>query len=104
MIEALVLIPVADNDGVRFPDDVLIELRRRFVDLAGGLTIEHEVRGIWIALDGREFAEPMSPYVVAVSSWWQLPGFLAIVEWARATLRQQSMFVKIATIPEIWPS
>ena len=103
VIEALILIPVADNDGQRFPDAILIELRRRLVELAGGLTIEHEVSGIWIAPGGREFSEPMSPYVAALRSWWQLPAFIAIVEWAREVLGQESIFVKIATIPEIWP-
>ncbi len=103
MIEALVLIPIADNHGQRFPDGVLIELRRRLVDLAGGLTVEHEVSGVWVDPDGREVAEPMTPYTVALRSWWDLPGFLEIVEWAWQALGQKSMYVKIATIPEIWP-
>jgi hypothetical protein len=104
MIEALVLIPIAGNDGRRFPDDVLLELRRRLVDVAGGLTIEHEVSGVWIAPDGREVTEPMTPYSVALRSWWQMPEFLRIVEWAREALWQQAMFVKIAGVPEIWPA
>lgn len=103
MFEATTLSPIADNDGVRFPDSILVELRGRLVTLAGGLTAEHDVSGVWIAPDGRQFAERMTPYTVALRSWWQLPEFLAIVAWAREAFRQHAMFVRVAGVPEVWP-
>ncbi len=104
MIEALILIPTHHNDGTPIDHTLQLEVRRRLVDACGGLTVPREVDGIWVGPDGLEYSESMLPYIVGLASWWALPAFLAIAEWAREAFAQKAVAVRIAGMWEFWPS
>ncbi len=104
MIEALILIPTHATDGAPIQQALQLEVRRRLVDLSGGLTVPREVDGVWVGPDGLEYSESMLPHVVFLSSWWQLPTFLLIAEWACEAFEQRAVAVRIAGLWEFWPS
>lgn len=102
MIEALILIPVRANDGSRFRRRLYDELRATLGALGGGVTIAREVQGLWVGPDGMEYGEGMRPYIVVLSSWWQLGGFLTVVEWSRRAFGQEAIAVRVAGHWEFW--
>ncbi len=102
MIEATLFVPTRYNDGRPIRRTTRRELRDRPAVLGGGLTISGISTGFWLSA-GRSYEERVRSYTVALDSWWQLPEFLQIVEWAREALEQEAMFVRIAGIAEQWP-
>jgi hypothetical protein len=48
------------------------------------------------------FEDDNTEFTVALSSWWQVPAFIAVVEWARDAFLQEAMFVQIASVAEIY--
>ncbi|MGH2583378.1 MAG: hypothetical protein ACRDJE_00520 [Dehalococcoidia bacterium] len=99
MIKAVVFVPIRSNQGHTFPrrawQDLLAQLQR-----FGGVTVEPAVSGRWLS-GGRWYDESMLPHVVALTSWRQIPVWLAIVEWAQAHFEQEAMYIEIAGQPEI---
>lgn len=99
MIETVVLVPVADNDGKRFSRQTWDTLEVKLAAF-GGFTREPNVVGQWESA-GRIYRDRSRRYVVVLTSWWQLGEWLAVVDWARAEFRQEALSVKVAGIPEI---
>ena len=103
MIEALILVPTHASDGTPLAHALHLEMRRRLVGAYGGLTRPREVDGIWVGPDGLEYSEAMIPYIAVLSSWWRLPSFLALAEWARDAFEQEVVAIRVAGIWEFWP-
>ena len=99
MIEAVVLIPVADNNGRRFTRREWQALKDRLFAF-GGLTREGNVAGAWQS-GTRTYRDVSRRYVVALESWWQLPAWLEVVDWARVAFRQEALYVRVAGVAEI---
>ena len=51
-----ILLPVRDNEGVNFPDSVLMHIRAELVRRFGGLTafVQHPATGIWATQEGNQ--------------------------------------------------
>ncbi len=56
--------------------------------------------GTWRA-GRRTYREVSREYTVSLTTWQQLPTWLAIVEWARERFRQEAIYVEVAGVPEI---
>lgn len=100
MIKALFLVPVQDNDGHPFPRAFWAELDDRLVAAFGGFTRTPGISGAWQS-GGRIYRDESSQFTLALTSWWDVPALLAIMEWVRVTTRQEALYVEIAGIPEI---
>lgn len=101
MIKALLLVPLRDNERNPFSYRAFRALEDELTNLAGGVTAQGGVTGVWSDAAGRVYRDRSRQYIVALSSWRQLPEFLALVERARISLRQEAMYVEIGGIPEI---
>ncbi len=101
MIEAVVLIPTADNEGRRFGAGRWLLVEERLRTEFGGWTRQADVQGEWVHA-GKVYADRSRQYVVVLRSWGQVPAFLEFVEWARIEFRQLALLVKIAGLPEEW--
>ena len=99
MIRTVVLIPVRDNEGRRFPRAAWTELEVRLLEF-GGVTKAGEVEGAWRQGD-RLYRDRSAQYVVSLGSWLQLEAWLDVVRWARQEFRQEALYVEVAGIPEI---
>lgn len=99
MIKALVFVPVRSNEGRAFPREAWQELLARFEQF-GGVTVEPAVSGRWLS-GGRWYNEPMRPYLIALTSWRQLPDWLAVVEWIQMRFEQEALYVEVAGQPEV---
>lgn len=99
MVKTLVLIPVVDNDGVPFAEDDWQALESRLLRF-GGFSLRAGVEGVWEA-GGRIYRDRSREYTVALTSWWLLPAWLDVVDWARAHFRQVALYVEVAGSPEV---
>ena len=99
MIETVLLVAVRDNQGRRFSPRLWDQLELRLAAF-GGFTRAGDVVGQW-ASQGRTYADRSREYRVALTSWWQLADWLAVVDWARDAFRQEALYIKVAGIPEI---
>ena len=98
MIETVLLVPLADNDGKRFDPALVWQLERRLLRF-GGFTGPLQVAGAWYA-GGRVYRDTNLQFVVGLTSWTQLPRWLTIVRWALVQFRQEALYIKVAGIPE----
>lgn len=99
MIKTLLLVPVTDNNGAPFGEPEWLALESRLV-LFGGFSLRTGVEGAWEA-GGRIYRDRSREYSVALLSWWLLPAWLEIVDWARDHFRQVALYIEVAGIPEI---
>lgn len=100
MIQAIVMVPVLDNDGKPFDRRLRPELEARFVALAGGAGITAGVRGLWQGA-GRTYQDTNNRYDVWLSGWWQAPAFLDLVRWIQDTFDQEAIGIVVAGVPEV---
>jgi hypothetical protein len=106
VIETVLLVPLADNDGKRFKPALWRQLERRLLRF-GGFTGPLQVAGTWQA-GSRMYRDTNLQFVVSLASWAQLPHWLTVVRWALFRFRQEALYIKVAGIPEIvtpdtWP-
>jgi hypothetical protein len=88
------LVPLADNEGVPFPDSLFAAFEHHVVDLAGGITRRGDVEGIWRTPNGTMQRERSRSYVTTVDA--------AVVERVasdldallRTTFRQVASFIQ----------
>jgi hypothetical protein len=88
------LVPLADNEGVPFPDSLFAAFEHRVVALAGGITRRGDVEGIWRTPNGTMQRERSRSYVTTVDA--------AVVERVasdldvllRTTFRQIASFIQ----------
>jgi hypothetical protein len=72
-----ILLPVADNDGGRFPAELWSELRQELVDRFGGLTAftRSPAEGLWDEGEGPPSRDEIVIFEVMADSldrrWWQ---------------------------------
>jgi hypothetical protein len=100
VIETVVLIPEAGNTGDAHSPRLWRRLEDRLLARFGGFSMAGNVRGAWRSQE-RHYTDVSRQYVVALASWWQLPEWLQLVDWARTTFRQEALYVKVAGIPEV---
>lgn len=100
MIKALVLVPIQDNEGQPFGPNDWDELERKFINSFGGFSGGGLVQGAW-ADQGTIYRDTSRRYEVAVTSWTEIPNFLALAHWTRTHFRQLAVYVEIAGISEI---
>lgn len=101
MIKTLVLVPIRDNDGQPFSPADWDLLERKLLERFGGFTGGGLAEGAWSDETGKVYRDVSRRYEVALSSWNQLPDWLAIVHWIRVHFRQIAVYIEVAGIPEI---
>lgn len=101
MIKTLVLVPEADNEGRYFDDELYAALEARLLAAFGGLSRRWGVVGIW-RHEGRTYRDRSVEYTVALDQWQQVPEWLAIVDEARRTFRQEALYIEIANVPDVF--
>jgi hypothetical protein len=100
VIEAVVLIPEAGNTGDTYSPRLWRRLEDRLIARFGGFSVAGNVCGAWRSQE-RLYTDVSRQYVVALASWWHLPAWPQLVDWARTTFRQEALYVKVAGIPEV---
>lgn len=100
-IKVVVLIPERDNEGQSHSVALWRLWEARLMTTFGGYTVERKVSGQWANEMGERFSDISHEYVVALTSWRQLPAWLAVVSWACRLFRQEAVFTEIAGVPEI---
>ncbi|ADU50188.1 hypothetical protein Tmar_0063 [Thermaerobacter marianensis DSM 12885] len=99
MVKATILVPVKDNDGRPFEWEAWQELQQRLLQF-GGYTDGGLVAGAWES-EGRVYQDENRQFIIALSSWRDVPRFLDLAEWVRVRFRQEAVYIEIAGIPEI---
>jgi hypothetical protein len=99
VIEAVILVPVHDNNGQRFDRALWRELERRLLQF-GGLTDTGTVRGVWQS-GTRVYRDTNRQFTVSLRTWRQFPAWLAVAEWVRTAFSQEAVYVRVASVPEI---
>ena len=100
-IEAILTVPVADNDGAAFTTDEWVELHVRLGQVSGGATRRGPQQGTWTdPATGELFEEPVFEFEVGLESWFDLPAFLDVVVWTQSHFRQIAVRFKVAGIAE----
>lgn len=91
------LIPLADNDGVPFPDTSFADFEDFLVTTAGGFTRRGDVEGAWKSPDGHVMRDRSRSYVVTVPENLTDRAASSIDQYVRRQFRQQAAFVE--TLP-----
>ena len=100
MIKTVFLVPVRDNEGQPFVRLFWRELESRLIAAFGAFSRISGVIGAWESR-GRIYRDRSRQYVVSLTSWRQLPGWLALVDWVRDATRQEAIYIEVAGVPEI---
>jgi hypothetical protein len=103
-IEAVLYVPVADNEGMAFGDTDWMELHARLARVGNGATRRGPHMGSWTAPDGVLYTEPVFEFEVAIDSWFAVQGFLETVRWTQSYFRQIAIHFKVAGIHETFPA
>ncbi len=101
LIRTTVLIPIADNQGIVFDAETWAWVLAKGLRLFGGLTFEGTVTGQWIE-DGTIYADESRRYTISLTSWEQMPQWLAFIQALRVRFRQIALYGEVAGIPEIF--
>ena len=99
MIKTVLLVPVRDNEGRPFPRSAWRALEEQLLQF-GGFSRSANVAGVW-ASGNRIYRDVSRQYVVALTSWTQLPAWLVTVQRVRGLFRQEALYIEVAGIPEI---
>ncbi len=99
MIEAVVLVPVTDNDGALFPASAWRTLEQRLLQF-GGFSVREGVRGAWRG-EERVYHDRLVEYTTSLTSWNQFPKWLIVVRWAKTQFRQEAIYIRVAGVPDI---
>ncbi|MGH2354932.1 MAG: hypothetical protein ACRDJN_25255 [Chloroflexota bacterium] len=99
MIKTVVLIPIRDNAGRRFPQSLFLSLEERLLQF-GGFSQTRNVVGAWQA-DGHTYRDVSVQYTCSLRSWLHLHAWLDVVLWAREQFRQKALYIEVAGVPEI---
>jgi hypothetical protein len=99
-----ILLPVADNAGVRFPDDAWTALRATLFEKFGGLTAYSRApaHGVWASPSGKRESDDV--FIVEVmceeldETWWR-----SLQAQLEALLRQQQVVVRAIRLVELVP-
>lgn len=101
MFEVLILIPVADNDGDRFPREAHETFEAILVARFGGFTrYPGSAVGGW-ENEGRVYLDRTYVYAVAVSSLSRGGDVADVAVVAKAHYRQEAIFIRYLGIVEI---
>lgn len=96
------LLPVADNAGVAFPDEAWTPLRSTLVEKFGGLTAytRAPARGVWASPEGKRESDDVFVVEVMVAdldeAWWR-----TLQSQLEAALRQERVVVRAIRIAEL---
>lgn len=93
MKEALVLVPLVDNEGVPFTTFWFEQLENRLLRDFGGYTLEATVSGAWKARDGKIHKDVSQPYCIAYKSDAKLQSLLNYIKEA---FKQEKIYAKIS--------
>lgn len=99
LIEAVFMLPEADNDGTPFTRADWEALGERLAAMADGYSVEIGVHGVW-----RGYRDLNRRYIVALEHWTDLPPWLDLVRWAQQHFRQQAIYVRVAGVADILES
>jgi len=88
------LLPLADNDGIPFPDAAFAAFEDFLVSVAGGFTRRADVEGAWRAPDGRVMRDRSRSYVVSVPVPIADRVASQIDQYVRRQFRQQAAYVE----------
>ncbi len=102
MIQTRFYIPVRDNDGAAFTPTEWAALERFLYESFDGFTHERTVRGASRSVSGRRVDDISRVYVVLLGSLAQLPEFVRALEQIRMDFRQETIYVEIERIAEIF--
>ncbi|MCX6023808.1 MAG: hypothetical protein NTZ05_19190 [Chloroflexi bacterium] len=100
MIEAVVLVPIRDNDRLDFERRDWDALEERLIPF-GGFSLQPNVMGAWRAPNGQIHRDVSNQYTVALPSWTDIAAWLDIVRWAKERFRQEAMYIRVAGIAEV---
>jgi hypothetical protein len=101
MIEVVLFIPTADNDGQPFSVEHNEAFEAFATALFGGLTrYNSEVQGLWTE-GGVTYRDRSTVYGVALPSITDGAKVGELVRWAKSHFRQLAIFVKYLGIAEI---
>ena len=92
--EYTILVPLFDNLGVAFPDEVLAELRLELITMFGGCTRQDGLTGAWLQ-DGVLYEDSNASFTVATA---RRDGRVLVEQFARrwgAGLGQLAMYVRL---------
>lgn len=95
MIKTLFLVPVADNEGSYFPDEMYAALDTRILATFGGLSRRRGVIGAWREGD-HIYRDRDFEYTIVIEDWTQIPKFLAVIEDVWRDFRQEAIYYEIA--------
>ena len=97
-----ILLPLRDNSGRKFRDDVWEQLKGKLVEQFGGLTAytRAPAEGVWAPSPDKETAEDI--FVVEVmcrpfdEGWWE-----ALQAELESTLRQERVVIRVLALKEL---
>jgi hypothetical protein len=100
MIEATILIPMADNDGQTFSTSHHRQFEQVLLEYFGGFSrLPGDVQGNWIE-DGVRYTDTLIAYAVAfpsIGDGWKV---VAAAEFARDHYKQLAVFVRYLGLAE----
>lgn len=104
MFTLTVLIPVRDNDGDAFADEILAPFEQLCNELFGGFTHFHGMAaGEWVSAAGVTYADDHHVYIVAISSIVHGGRVAQLVAFAKVQFRQETICIFYLGQSEILP-
>lgn len=102
MIEVIILVPVADNDGQTFAAPHHRAFERFLVERFGGFTRLHGFsEGAWVDKDGREYRDSNILYMVLVGNLVGNEGLREAASFAKTHYRQEAILLRYLGVAEI---
>lgn len=101
MVEVIILIPLAGNDGQEFSAPHFEAFESHLADNFGGFSrLPGEILGVWVN-EGDRYADRLVGYLVALQSITEGGKLLDTVEVAKWIFEQKAIYLRYLGISEI---
>ena len=99
MIKAILLVPMLDNDGNPFPEEMFLEVEERLLIEFGGWTFAGVVKGAWLH-ENRIYQDKCRRYEVALSEEIRQK-LREIAQWIKQRFEQEAVYLEWHTATQV---
>lgn len=101
MIEVIVMIPIANNDGKPFSAADFLAFEDFATGIFGGVSrLPGETQGVWVD-GGVRYDDRLVTYLVALPSIIDAGRLSGLIEFAKAHFEQEAIYIRYLGIAEI---
>lgn len=100
MFEVQILVPMWDNDGAAFPQELFDRFEEEAMTQFGGFSRHPNISGGWTNPEGKVFSDCSRVYAVACKDLTEGHSARLLASWAKWTFSQEAIYIRYLGLAE----